>query len=156
MIAQATSIIKGICKQPVDGEAISFEFAGTRERTYLLPYTVPLVLSSVQYRGTPDEAWTTVTGVIAYKTDGVWSLYYEGNFGIGLWRANLAVGYDGTTHAVPGDLESVCSEMVVELWKNTDFALHMQVERQHGCLHLVASGERVGNISERALEWGIT
>ena len=35
----------------------------------------------------------------------------------------------------------------IERWRN---ALHMQVERQHGCLHLVASGERVSNASERA------
>jgi hypothetical protein len=32
----------------------------------------------------------------------------------------------------------------------------MQVERQHESLLLVASGERVSNISERTLEWGIT
>ena len=41
----------------------------------------------------------------------------------------------------------------IERWRN---ALHMQVERQHGSLLLVASGERVSNISERVLEWGIT
>jgi hypothetical protein len=41
----------------------------------------------------------------------------------------------------------------IERWRH---ALHMQVERQHGCLHLVASGERVSNTSERALSWGIT
>ena len=41
----------------------------------------------------------------------------------------------------------------IERWRH---ALHMQVERQHGCLHLVASGGRVSNISERALEWGTT
>ena len=41
----------------------------------------------------------------------------------------------------------------IERWRH---ALHMQVERQHGCLHLVASGERVSNASERTLEWGIT
>ena len=41
----------------------------------------------------------------------------------------------------------------IERWRH---ALHMQVERQRGCLHLAASGERVSNISERALEWGIT
>ena len=40
----------------------------------------------------------------------------------------------------------------IERWRH---ALHMQVERQHGCLHLVASGERVSNASERAHEWGI-
>ena len=34
----------------------------------------------------------------------------------------------------------------IERWRH---ALHMQVERQHGCLHLVASGERVSNASER-------
>ena len=41
----------------------------------------------------------------------------------------------------------------IERWRH---ALHMQVERQHGCLHLVASGERVSNISERTRKWGIT
>lgn len=35
-----------------------------------------------------------------------------------------------------------------ERWRH---ALHMQVERQHGCLHLVASGERVSNTSEHVL-----
>ena len=34
----------------------------------------------------------------------------------------------------------------IERWRH---ALHMQVERQHGCLHLMASGERVSNASER-------
>ena len=41
----------------------------------------------------------------------------------------------------------------IERWRN---ALHMQVERQHGSLLLVASGERVSNASERTYEWGIT
>ena len=36
----------------------------------------------------------------------------------------------------------------IERWRH---ALHMQVERQHGGQPLVASGERVSNISERAL-----
>ena len=40
----------------------------------------------------------------------------------------------------------------IERWRH---ALHMQVERQRGG-NLAASGERVSNISERALEWGIT
>ena len=35
----------------------------------------------------------------------------------------------------------------IERWRH---ALHMQVERQHGSLLLVASGERVSNASERA------
>ena len=34
----------------------------------------------------------------------------------------------------------------IERWRH---ALHMQVERQHRCLHLMASGERVSNASER-------
>ncbi len=41
----------------------------------------------------------------------------------------------------------------IERWRH---ALHMQVERQHGCLHLMASGERVSKISERTVERGIT
>ena len=36
----------------------------------------------------------------------------------------------------------------IERWRH---ALHMQVERQHGGQLLVASGERVSNISERVL-----
>ncbi len=41
----------------------------------------------------------------------------------------------------------------IERWRN---ALHMQVERQHRSLLLMASGERVSNASERAQLWGIT
>ena len=41
----------------------------------------------------------------------------------------------------------------IERWRH---ALHMQVERQHGCLHLVASGGRVSNASEHVQERGIT
>lgn len=41
----------------------------------------------------------------------------------------------------------------IERWRH---ALHMQVERQRGSLLLPASGERVSNISERVLLWGIT
>ena len=40
-----------------------------------------------------------------------------------------------------------------ERWR---YALHMQVERQHRCLHLMASGERVSNVSEHIRKWGIT
>lgn len=122
LIGQATAIINGICKQPVSGESVGFEFTGNLERVYLLPYTVPVVLTSLQYRATPDVAWTTVTGGFVYKADGVWHVYLETSFTTGLWKANMTIGYDGTTNAVPADLESVCSEMVVELWKNTDFA----------------------------------
>jgi hypothetical protein len=122
LISQSSAIIKGICKQPIDAETVAFEFYGTRERSYVLPYTVPVVLTSLHYRALPTDAWTAVTGAIVYKADGVWHVYYEGTLEPGLWKATMTVGYDGTTNAVPADLESVCSEMVVELWKNTDFA----------------------------------
>jgi hypothetical protein len=57
------------------------------------------------------------------KVDGVYQVYYETGLTTGyLWRVNATVGFDGTTHVVPKDVENVCEEMVVELFKFTDFA----------------------------------
>jgi len=124
LIAQAESIIDGICKQPIAAASVTYDFSTDGDRTFVLPYTVPVVLTSLQYKANPsDAAWTTVTGAIVTKVDGVWQVYYESGLTRGyLWRMNATVGYDGATHLVPKDVENVCEEMVVELFKFTDFS----------------------------------
>jgi hypothetical protein len=120
-ILQAGLIIKGICKQPIETETVALDFVGNRMQTYLLPYTVPVTLTSLQYKEHVDDAtWTTATGAIVVKADGVYQVYYAEGLNYVLWRANLTVGY--TDANTPADIKSVCSEMVVELFKNTDYS----------------------------------
>lgn len=121
LIGQAGSIIKGICKQPIEQETIALDFVGNKTQTHLLPYTIPVTLTSLQYKENVDDAaWTTATGAIVVKADGVYQVYYDEGLNYVLWRANLTVGYTDAT--APADLKSVCSEMVVELFKNTDYS----------------------------------
>jgi hypothetical protein len=90
-------------------------------QTYILPYTVPVTLTSLQYKEHVDDAtWTTATGAIVVKADGVYQVYYAEGLNYVLWRANVTVGY--TDANTPADIKSVCSEMVVELFKNTDYS----------------------------------
>jgi len=121
LITQSESIINNICKQPVTGQAVAYDFVGDGNRVHLLHYTVPVVMNSIQERDNPYDAWSTITGPVVFNTGGVTSLYKDDGFVKVLYRANLTVGYDGTTNAVPADLEEIASEIVVELFKMTDF-----------------------------------
>lgn len=124
LIAQAEAIMKSICKQPLASEAVAYEFTGDGLQTRILPYTVPVSLSSLQYKASPtDAAWTTATGAIVVKTEGINQIYLENGLTAGyLWRMNATVGYDGATFAVPRDLEATCEEITIELFKSTDFS----------------------------------
>lgn len=121
LITQAEGIINGICRQPVTGKTVAHDFVGDSNRVHMLHYTVPVVLNSLQGRDNPYDAWETVTGPVLFTSGGVTSIYKDDSFTQVLYRANLTVGYDGTTNAVPADLEEICSEIVVELFKFTDF-----------------------------------
>lgn len=122
LIGSVSRIVKGICKQPIDAEILQIDFVGTGKQTYLLPYTVPVQLVSLQYKTEPTAAnWQTATGAIILKIDGVWHLYYEPGLDAVLWRVNATVGYDDINHAVPSDVKEVAAEMVIELFKMTDY-----------------------------------
>lgn len=124
LIGQAEAMMKGICKQPLASEAVTYEFTGDGLQTRILPYTVPVVLTSLQYKANPtDAAWTTATGAIVVKTEGVNQVFLENGITAGyLWRVNATVGYDGSTYAIPKDLETTCEEITIELFKATDFS----------------------------------
>lgn len=121
LINQAGAMIDGICKQPIVQATGPYDFIGSHHQTQLLPYTVTTTLSSLQYKeDVLDAAWTTATGAIIVKADGVYQVYYEDGLTYPVWRANVTVGYTDAT--CPYDIKSVCGEMVLELFKNTDFS----------------------------------
>lgn len=121
LINQAGAIIDGICKQPIVQTTNPYEFIGSNGQTQLLPYTVTTTLTSLQYKeAVTDSTWTTASGAIIVKADGVYQVYYEDGLTHPLWRANMTVGYTDTT--CPQDIKSVCGEMVLELFKNSDFS----------------------------------
>lgn len=119
LIAQAESIMKSMCYQPLSVETgMILEFTGNGSTEHLLSYTVPVSLTSLEYKEKPSDAsWTSVTGAVAYKADDVQRLYLEEGFVYPFYRATADIGYS----TVPDDLVNICSEMVVELFKATDY-----------------------------------
>ena len=121
LINQAGAIIDGICKQPIVQQSGPYDFTGSQYKVQLLPYTVTTTLSSLQYKEeVTDAAFTTATGAILVRADGVYQVYYDDGLTHPVWRANVVVGYTDAT--CPYDIKSVCGEMVLELFKNTDFS----------------------------------
>ena len=121
LINQAGAIIDGICKQPIVQQTGPYDFLGSAYKVQLLPYSVTTSLSSLQYKeDITDAAWTTASGAILVKADGVYQVYYDDGLTHPVWRANVTVGYTDAT--CPYDIKSVCGEMVLELFKNTDFS----------------------------------
>lgn len=121
LINQAGAIIDGICKQPIVQQTGPYDFIGSNTQVQLLPYTVTTSLSSLQYKEKLTDAnWTTATGAIIVRADGVYQVYYEDGLQHPVWRANVTVGFTDST--CPYDIKSVCGEMVLELFKNTDFS----------------------------------
>lgn len=121
LINQAGAIIDGICKQPIVQDSSVFEFVGTHEQVQILPYTVTTTLTSLQYKEEPDDAaWQTASAGIIVRTEGVYQVYLKDGLTYPLWRVNTTVGFTDAT--CPYDIKSVCGEMVLELFKNTDFS----------------------------------
>ena len=121
LINQAGAIIDGICKQPIVQQSGQYDFTGSVYKVQVLPYTITTALTSLQYKEEiTDAAWTTASGAILVKADGVYQVYYDDGLTHPVWRANVTVGYTDAT--CPYDVKSVCGEMVLELFKNTDFS----------------------------------
>ena len=110
LIDQATAIMESICKQPLDVVAVERVTQGTGETLWMIPYTSPVTLSSLKYKSELDDAaWTTVTGAVVQKINGVQYVYLGGGFVQPRYQFNLSVGYS----SVPNDLVNICSELVV-------------------------------------------
>ncbi len=87
LINQAGAMIDGICKQPVVQATGPYDFIGSHHQTQLLPYTVTTTLSSLQYKeDVLDAAWTTATGAIIVKADGVYQVYYHRDSLVHPWQ----------------------------------------------------------------------
>lgn len=117
LIAQATALMEKHCGQPLDQQTVTREVWGNGSQFVLLPYTVPVTLSTLEYKAQYDSAaWSTVTGAVIIKDRGTAQMYLQTGFVYPLYKATLSVGYS----TVPADLVNVCSEMVVELFKASD------------------------------------
>ena len=118
LIGQATGIMEGICKQPLDPVSVERISQGNGGTLYMLPYTSPVTLTTLKYKNELDDAaWTAVTGAVVVKIDGVQYVYLGDGFTQPWYQFTLSVGYS----SVPNDLANICSEMVVELFKMTDY-----------------------------------
>lgn len=115
LIGQASAIIKDICKQPIEQEAVSVEFDGDGYTTHNLKYTVPVSVTSLSYKtDVLATSWTSIANTEYTLLDS--SLYYGGAYTEARYKAVLQVGY--TT--IPSDIIEACSELVVQLYNRTN------------------------------------
>lgn len=113
LIDAVTEEIKLICNQPIAQEAVTLTFTASGGTKRIIYYTVPVSVTSVEYKQEPDDAaWTTVTGTVVFPIDDVQYLYNENGFSYPYYQSVLNVGYA----SVPADIQVCAGEMVKELW----------------------------------------
>ena len=115
--------IAGICMQPIDLTTVFREFTGDGKNTHVLPYSVPVSITTLSTREEPTDAWTTVTGAAIFSPNGITKIYHEDGFSEPYYGVTLTVGY--TT--APEDVQTCAYELCKELWLETPLAA--QVER---------------------------
>lgn len=123
LIEMVSDEIDGICNQPIQQRSVTHYFLGNNRQVVQLPYSTPVTLGSVAYRGSAGESWTTGTGFYAIETHGNARLFSSSGFSSKYYRLIADVGY--TT--VPDDVQLCAFEMVKELYYETPFAA--QAER---------------------------
>jgi hypothetical protein len=128
-IKQAGSILKTLCNQPLEQEAVAYEFRGISNgnsvadqllggsgyATKLIPYTVPSTLVAVSHRTLPTDSWTTDTGCTLFVDNLQTRLYNPNGFGYAYYKATISVGY--TT--IPDDIVHAASELAVYIYNET-------------------------------------
>ena len=117
LISYASAHLRNYCNQPIEQESVDKIFAGDGTTWHDFYYTVPITISSLSYRDTPLDSWTTISNspTVYSLQDSV--LYYDDAYSEAWYKAALSVGY--ASNAIPNAIKEVCSEMVVELYKAT-------------------------------------
>ena len=132
-ITNVQAEIEGYCRAEFDSTDRSeiLDGDGSR-RLYLRHYPViqlsiaasPAdadILASLQYRGTPDDAWADIEDDVDFIfTDSAWSYveFYSAIFPFGV--KNIKAVYKSGYTTIPADLKLVATEMVAMLWKKSN------------------------------------
>lgn len=130
----------GIISQPVEQESLTLYWFGQGEVEHNLYYTVPVTASTLKYRATPLDTFTTIATdeYVVTDRDGSKRLYYEGYFTQGYeWQFVATVGW--ATASVPADIQTSGYELLKEIYlesahasQNDRFGLSGTTEGQAG------------------------
>lgn len=115
LIAASDAEIKAICGQPIEQTAVIWDAVGTRTNTLRSPYTAPHVITAIQTRLTPAEAWVTVPSSYFFQRRGAWYAYNETPFSNPYYKLLATLGY--TT--IPAEVVLCANELVTELYNTT-------------------------------------
>lgn len=114
LIGQAAAIIEDICNQPIRATTMQLGFSDALGYSYIVGYTVPFTVNSMRYKTTPTGEWVTIDPTSFIRKER--SIWLGAGYVYGYtYEATLTVGYT----VIPQDIVSVCSELVVALWKRT-------------------------------------
>lgn len=121
LIPMVEAEIKSICCQPIEAETVTSYFYATNAQTRLLPYTVPVTLTSLSYRDEPDDAWTAISsGVAVFENNGLQWLWNRDTFAQPMYKLVVSAGYAAAS--VPKDIVVCGYEMLKELFYETPAA----------------------------------
>ncbi len=123
IIEMVADEIEGICNQPIAQRSVTYYFRGNNRQVVSLPYSTDVTLTSVAYRNSPEDAWTTASNVYALDIYGNKSLYISEIFSASFYRMIADVGYS----TIPDDVQLCAFEMCKEVYYETPFAA--QAER---------------------------
>lgn len=122
-LATAEAEVKAICNQPIEAETVTRYFIGEGQGELKLYYTVPVTVTTLKYRDTPTDSWTTVSSadyVVRTRQYGK-TLWIESEFYNGReYELVASVGY--ATADVPRDVQTCAYELAKELYLMTPYA----------------------------------
>ena len=115
LIAQASSMVKDLCRQPIEQESITLYFNGDNATKKDLPYTSDITVTSLAYKVSETEtSYTTISSSDYFLERS--TLYLPDTFKEARYRLVLEVGYA----TIPSAIVSACSELVVWLYSRTN------------------------------------
>ena len=81
-------------------------------------------LASLQYRISPDDSWTDLeTDIDHIFLDSDWPYIRMYDVAIPEGERNITVSYKAGYSIIPGDVWTVCLEMVTDMWNNSKHSL---------------------------------
>lgn len=117
----ANGYLKAICRQPIEQETVTLYLPNPVGSHILLPYTVPVTISSAHERETPVDSFTALATLptVYEAANSQKALYLANGFSGEYHKIVLSVGY---ASGYPDVIRMVFAEMVKEIRSYSGFA----------------------------------
>lgn len=120
IIAYTGGLINGFCSQSIEAKAETIVFNGNGTNLYTFTNFPVNSITSVRYRITPADAWTTLTSAdyALIKSGSLHQIYFSQKNIKG--TANYEVVFNYGYTVIPQDVKVTALEIAALMWKDTD------------------------------------